>query len=265
LAWSRSAGIESTGLARSRIIRYLSRHMLRFSIFGIPVQVQPFFWVVVALLGGAMGAKTPDAIYAVLLFMAAAFFSILIHELGHATVGVRLGGGSASILLTTFGGLAYNHGGRFNRQQHFWMIFAGPGAGFVFLALILGALSLFFNDADVLSLTSSVLFGTAPEFQTAELLGFLREYPFAFLLVRHLIWINFWWGIINLLPIMPLDGGQIANLFIHPQRRVFLVGAVAAAAMALLGWFWLSSGYTALLFGFLAWQNYQNMRQLNWQ
>lgn len=239
--------------------------MIRFPLFGIPVEIQPFFWVTTALLGGAINARTPDSILAMLLFMAAAFVSILIHELGHATVGMKYGGGRAHIQLTAFGGLAINEGARLHRDHRLWMIAAGPGAGFGFFIAILALLGLAFNPSDVADFAAMVLFGKRPTFQTAELVMFLRENPWIHLLLRHLLWINFWWGIINLLPVMPLDGGLIADLFVRPQRRVFLIGTVAAGAMAAVGLLWLESIYTALLFGFLAWQNYQNMQAVRWQ
>jgi Zn-dependent protease len=239
--------------------------MIRFPLFGIPVEIQPFFWVTTALLGGALRASTPDSIFAVILFMVAALISILIHELGHATVGMKYGGGRARILLTAFGGLAINEGARLHRDHRFWMIAAGPGAGFGFFIAILALLGLAFNPSDVANFAAMVLFNRPPVFQTAELVMFLRENPMVHLFIRHLLWINFWWGIINLLPVMPLDGGLIADLFVRPQRRVFLIGMVAAGAMAALGFLWMESIYTGVLFGFLAWQNYQNMQAVRWQ
>ena len=239
--------------------------MIRFSLFGIPIEVQPFFWVMSALMGGALNADSRAAFFAMALFVVAAFISILVHELGHALTGRKLGGGYAKIVLTAFGGLAYNQGGKFDRQQRFWMIAAGPGAGFLFLIVILAVLALAFNGPDVTAFTSQVLFGTRAPFSTDELVNFLREKPFIYLFLSHLLWINFWWGVINLLPVMPLDGGQITDLYVRPQRLVFLIGLIAGASMAALAFLWLGSTYTALLFGYLAWQNYKNLQEVRWQ
>src|SRR3954453_21612656 len=58
--------------------------MLRFSIFGFPVTVHWMFWVVIAILGGGLDSGNgPKQFQALLLWMVAAFISILIHELGH--------------------------------------------------------------------------------------------------------------------------------------------------------------------------------------
>lgn len=235
--------------------------MIRFSIFGIPVEIQPFFWVVSALLGGGLYADSREAFLAVALFVLAAFVSVLVHELGHALTGRKLGGGYATILLTSFGGLAINQGGRFTRAQRFWMIAAGPGAGFAFLFVILLLLCLIFDRADVIAFVGFKLFNLDLPFRTTELIEFFKEKPFIYRLLGNLVWINFWWGIINLLPVMPLDGGQITALFVRPQSRVFLIGMIAAGSMAVFGLLKLDSLYTALLFGYFAWQNYQNMQQ----
>ncbi len=216
------------------------------------------------MMGGALRANSPEAILAAALFMLAAFVSILIHELGHAITGLRLGGGRAAIALTPFGGLAFNQGCRFDRTQRFWMIAAGPGAGFAFFVLLVAVLCLLFDSSDVLGLVGGILFDIPFDFRSSELLSLLREKPFVYLVLNHLLWINFWWGIINLLPVLPLDGGQIADLFVRPQRRVFLLGVIAAGAMAVLGFLWLHSLYVAVLFGYLAWRNYQNMREVRW-
>lgn len=236
--------------------------MFRFSIFGISVEVQPFFWVICALLGGAISADSKEAFLAVALFMLAAFVSVLIHELGHALTGRRLGGGRALILLTNMGGLAINQGGRFNRNQRFWMIAAGPGAGFSFLLVILCGLSLLFGGQNVIAWTGLELFGLRPNFQSDQLIDFFQAKPFIYILLSQLLTINFWWGVLNLLPIMPLDGGQITELFIRPPRRVYLIGAITAAAVACYGFFVMGQLYMALLFGYLAWKNHQGMKLL---
>ncbi len=114
--------------------------MIRFTVFGVPVEIQPWFWITAALLGGATHVQTRDQLLGVLVFMVVATLSILVHEFGHALTGRKLGGGAAHIVLWALGGLAYNQGGRFTRWQRFWMIFMGPGAGFLLLALVVAGL-----------------------------------------------------------------------------------------------------------------------------
>ena len=79
--------------------------MIRFSIFSIPVEIQPFFWVTLVILGGVSGADTAAQILEIGLFVIAGFVSILIHELGHALTA-RWFGANSSITLQAFGGYA---------------------------------------------------------------------------------------------------------------------------------------------------------------
>lgn len=241
--------------------------MIRFTLFGIPVEIHPFFWVILAMLGGVLGADTSTALLEVCLFVLAGLVSILVHEFGHALTGRKLGGGHASILLWSFGGLATNRGGRFTRNQLLAMVAAGPGAGFAFLLVILAVLSAFFGLADTLSMSGLMLFGRKPEFQSLELILFLSHKPLVADLIYSLLQINFWWGVINLLPVLPLDGGRIAELFVRPQKRVFQIGLVTSAIVAVfvLAHFGSSFLYTAAVFGYLGWKNYQNMREVRWQ
>ena len=62
--------------------------MIRFNLFGIPVQVQPWFWLTLVLIGGGVGANTADELLLLALFVVAGFVSILVHELGHALAGM---------------------------------------------------------------------------------------------------------------------------------------------------------------------------------
>ncbi|WP_226895683.1 M50 family metallopeptidase [Luteolibacter marinus] len=229
--------------------------MVRFTLFGIPVIIHPWFWLTLAFLGGLFDAVTPERMLYMSLFVFAGTISILVHEFGHALTGRRLGGGMASIELLAFGGLAYNQGGRFTRSQRFWMIAAGPGAGFLLLLLLILLLIAAFGPFDGLSLVQRHLFGSGSGLseRTAD---FFRERVPLLVLIRHFLWINFWWGILNLLPISPLDGGQITALFVRPQRRVHQI-AIAAAALVVFFAIAHHQLYMALLFGFLGWKNMQ--------
>ena len=238
--------------------------MVRFNLFGVPVEIQPWFWLTTAMFSGALGDITRETFQYALLFIFAATISILVHEFGHALVGRRLGGGYARIVLWAFGGLAYNEGGRFTRINRFWMIAAGPGAGFALLLLIILILAAAFGPKDATALTGSALFFLSPgslSYETASL--FLDRLPLL-VLIRHFLWINFWWGVLNLLPVLPLDGGRITELYVKPQKRVYQIAVAAAIAMVALGIF-RGSWYMALFFGYLAYENYKNIDNYRWQ
>lgn len=238
--------------------------MIRFSIFGVPVEIQPMFWLTGALLGGALNARTKEAVILVLVFMIVEAISILVHELGHALVGRRLGGGYATITLWGLGGLAFNHGGRFTRSGNFWRVAAGPGAGFALFLVVVLLLCAGLGPMNGLNLTFSHLFGAVLTPPSEELLSFVNEGGPRMRIISAFLRINFWWGVINLLPVLPLDGGRIAEIFVKPQKLVYQIGIATGAAMAAFGLIVLGSPFTAMMFGYLAYQNYQMMQENRW-
>jgi Zn-dependent protease len=86
------------------------------------------------------------------------------------------------------------------------------------------------------------------------------------LMATMLLWVNVFWGVINLMPVYPLDGGQVArNLLVRNDpwsglRKSLLLSAAAGTLVALVGLFAFRSVYMAVLFGFLAFQSYQTLQ-----
>src|SRR5260221_3686115 len=106
---------------------------LKFSLFGIPVRVHPLFWVMAAVIGWR--GKDVNLTF---ICVVCIFFSILIHELGHALTAQAFGW-PPHIVLYSFGGYAsfipaWGH----TTGRSILVLFAGPGAGFLFYAVIRG-------------------------------------------------------------------------------------------------------------------------------
>ena len=85
------------------------------------------------------------------------------------------------------------------------------------------------------------------------------------LVIADLLQINILWGFINLLPVFPLDGGQIARELFNLQNprqgaisalQLSAGTAVLIAAYALLN----QRIYLALMFGYLAYGNFQSLQ-----
>jgi stage IV sporulation protein FB len=235
--------------------------MVRFTLFGIPVEIQPWFWLSAAFFGGLMDLKTPDDMKYTLMFMFASTISILVHEFGHALTGRRLAGGQPNIVLWAFGGLAYNRGARFTRWQDFWMTFMGPGAGFLLFGAVALAMVLSFGAADAGILIGNSLFNLAKPVSRETWEFFQSHKPLSWMM-HGFLWINFWWGMVNLLPVPPLDGGQIADIFVQPKSKLYTIAIVTGVAMAIVGLVVMKSLYVALLFGYLAFRNYQSLQNL---
>lgn len=202
---------------------------LRFSLFGFPVRVHPIFWVLTLFLG-ANG--TPQQ---ALVWVAAVFISILVHELGHALLQEKYGG-HPRIVLYGFGGLAISERLRTSWLQNVIISLAGPFAGFFLWGIIYVAIRQFGMPNN-------------------ELL-----YDF----VGDLLWINLVWGILNLMPIYPLDGGQVARevltRFMPVTTGIIVslwISIVVAAAIGGYLYVTTRSFYNVLLFAYLAYQNYQ--------
>jgi stage IV sporulation protein FB len=202
--------------------------MLSFSLFGFPVRVHWTFWILAALVGGGLRARGPEDWPLIIAAVGVIFVSILVHELGHAFTGRKFGA-RPDIMLYAMGGLCHLPGARFSRPQHIAVSFAGPAAGF----LLAGAFVILANAG-----------------------------PIAHPVLRHAVavglFVNIVWTVLNLLPILPLDGGQILRDVVGPKGHqvVRWIGALAAAGLCV---FALMRGFYfgAFVAGALAFLNFQ--------
>lgn len=235
---------------------------LHFRLFGFPVRVHPFFWLV-CLIMGLRGNSTPPA--EVLAWLVAVFVSIVIHELGHAFLQRRYGG-NPRIVLHGFGGLAICGDCDRSPRSQILISLAGPMAGFLFAVVLVLVLAVSGHQPGIYtegSLTSQYsepdglrLFGLWVLWEQfdSEHVNFL---------LRQLFFINILWGLINLLPIYPLDGGQISREVCQlsdPRQGLILslrISMVAAIAMAIVGLSW--GLFTVIMFGYLAYSSYKTL------
>jgi stage IV sporulation protein FB len=243
---------------------------LRWRMLGTSVRVHPMFWLVSVIMGS--GTLTMGIKY-LLVWVGCIFVSILIHELGHVWMGQAFGS-HGHIVLYGFGGLAIGSNQLRSRWQRIAVCFAGPLAGFVFLGLILAFLWIYDADGFLWCLRGLGL--PMGEDVALELTPRIRH-PLVWAGLFDLIWINLFWGLMNLLPVWPLDGGQISRdawLGVSPETGLkhslglsMLVAGLLAihSFMVAIGRQLLpipiGSTYTALLFAMLAVQSYQLLQQ----
>jgi membrane-associated protease RseP (regulator of RpoE activity) len=195
-----------------------------FRIFGTPVRVEPAFLFIMALMG--LNLAEEDWRY-VLIWVGVAFVSILVHELGHALT-LKAFGQPSEIHLQGFGGVTLSQR-RLTRNRSVAVSLAGS----------LTALALLWLPARTLNGSDWIL---------DQSLWVQNAVLFA-------AYVNLWWSVANLLPIRPLDGGNVATeLFgIHTARRLSLVVAAAGGIWALRHE-QTFAGIFALLLAFQAWQ-----------
>jgi membrane-associated protease RseP (regulator of RpoE activity) len=86
------------------------------------------------------------------------------------------------------------------------------------------------------------------------------------LLVATLLWVNIFWGLINLMPVYPLDGGNVTRYALlradpwNGIRKSLWISVVTGTIVAVVGLLLMRSVFIALLFGFLAFQSYQSLQ-----
>ena len=249
---------------------------LHFQIAGIPIRIHPFFWLATLILG-ARGFENDSgqAGAMLLIWVSVVFVSILIHELGHAFT-MRYFGQAAHVVLYMLGGLAIPESspwglnlGKSSRDTPLKQILisaAGPGAGFVLAGFVL---------TGIYALGGACTFDLSnyPGMPGIRLLGIWIVFPpdltdlTRYLLIT-LLWVNVFWGLLNLCPVYPLDGGQIAReLFVsmdswHGVQRSLWLSVFTGAGLAIMGLVMWQSILMTLLFGSLAFSSYMALQQM---
>jgi stage IV sporulation protein FB len=205
----------------------MSSSRAHFSLFGIPIRVEPFFIIVAVLFG--LQYEELDLIIAWVLVT---FVSILVHELGHGLV-YKAFGERSSIVLHGFGGFTIGTGRvRLGKVQRILVSLSGAIFALVLLWLPLRS-----------------LVGSSWFFEQGQ---FLRA------LVYFGAFVNLWWSLANLLPIRPLDGGHVAEELIGVERARWLSIIVAVGGGI---WAFTQDYEYAGLFGFLlAFMNFMEIR-----
>jgi Zn-dependent protease len=192
------------------------------SIFGIPFLLNPAWFYSLAMFTLFFGAGLGlDGIWTWVTGFSMAlllFASVLLHELGHSLVAQSQGIQVNSITLFPFGGIASIEQESKTPIEAFWVAIAGPAVSFaLFLLLVLGSLGL-------------------PE-----------SLPLRTMLV-DLANINFVLALFNMMPGLPLDGGQVLKAAIWKFTGSRIKGVrYAAEAGRLLGWLAIVLGIAGFL------------------
>lgn len=181
----------------------------RFRLFGFPVAVGVDFLLITLILG----LQARPGVY-LLEWLAVVAVSILIHELGHA-FAVRSYGINPEIRLWGMGGLtlfAY----ALPPRKSILVSLAGPLVGIP---------------------VAVVVMVIKPWLPASEPLAYITT---------DLIFINLWWGVLNLLPLAGLDGGNVTtNAFLiamgergrRPGLAFVGLASIVVAVVAAVGGF----------------------------
>lgn len=200
------------------------------SLFGIPFYVNPSWFLVLGLVtfsyGSGLAAQFPNLPLGLswglgLLTALLLFGSVLAHELGHSFVALKQGVGVKSITLFLFGGLASLEKESETPAEAFQVAIAGP-----LVSLLIAGLA------------TLLAVGTGISGAPAAILGVLVS-------------VNLALALFNLIPGLPLDGGNILKALVwkvtgNPYKGMKFAGRVGQ----LIGWLAIASGLLpVVLFG----------------
>lgn len=186
---------------------------MTFHLGKIPVRVLPSFFLVTLLFNLSSGVDV------LVMWTGVVFVSVLIHELGHAALGLGFGlepridlhgmGGTTSWAVTK----------TLATWRRVAISLAGPMAGFAFAAVA----------------------------EAAWRSGGIPRTRLGAIAYADLIYVNLGWGVLNLLPMLPLDGGNVLALLLGAMTKgrglraahvISIVVALASAVVAMftIGW-----------------------------
>lgn len=204
---------------------------MQFRLLDVPVRVNPLFLITAVALWYMLGSRSWAELG---VWVAVMFTGVLLHEYGHALTG-RWFGLVPRIELYALGGLTWWETPReLSPVRRIAISFAGPLVGIVIGIVALTAMS-----------AGAPARGTVAHFA-----------------LWSLVWVNLGWGILNLMPLLPLDGGSImASVFelVSPGRgRRFAhyvsLGIAGAIGIWALSQTWI---FLALLVGLLGFNNFR--------
>lgn len=198
----------------------------------IPITIYPTFWLFAAIIGYMNSLSLTGTV----IWVAIIFVSVLFHEFGHALTAL-LFRRHPRIELVALGGLTYHDGTKLSMWKQFLIVLDGPLFGF--LLYILASLLISF-----VSIRSEALMLALTNFR----------------------WANLFWTFVNLLPILPLDGGQLLRIVLEGVfggkgfKYALAISGLVALALSLFFFFYQGFLIGALLF-LMAFQSYEAFRQ----
>jgi stage IV sporulation protein FB len=224
MAWQDRPYYRDRAPARNPLLWLLYGSVPLFTVFGIRVRAHAslvLYVGLVLLLGLGPGFAWQDKV----LSMAMLFVLVLLHEFGHCFAARWLGGSADDILMHPLGGLAMAQPPR-HPWPTFLTVLAGPSVNLLICVI-----------------TGSILWITT---------GWVPRDPFHFIaphwgfshwydLLRYDYWIyelSLMLLVFNLLPIFPLDGGQMVQTMLWPKLgyyRSMLISCVVGMVASVLG------------------------------
>ncbi|MGB0915084.1 MAG: site-2 protease family protein [Crocinitomicaceae bacterium] len=141
---------------------------------------------------------------------------LLIHELGHfLTMKLFKYKNVRMLFIPLMGAFVQGSKSNYSQKQSFIVTVAGPFPG-----ILIGALMMWYGD--------------------------VVHSPWMMELSSLFLMLN----VINLLPLDPLDGGQMFKLFVRKKHELFLMIFAFASSIVMIGVGWMLDSYIIMIFGF---------------
>ncbi len=218
------------------------------------MSIHPSLWLTLALVG-LMTVSGVSLLPGVVLFMVAGFLCLFVHEMGHALLSRSLGGGEPQIVMAWLGGDCCNDHAVLTRWRGVVMTAAGPAASLLLAILSILLLACYIGGLEAgLYLALNFLVGYVP----SDYVALYPSYGLAFF--KFIIQISVWWSLLNLLPVFPLDGGQIMHGLMNSPQTMHIV-SLTVAAMSMTAFIAMGAWFLVLLMGFLFFLNFRCLQQ----
>lgn len=196
------------------------------------IRIEPLFFLMAIALGW-LNSQTlmGTALWAIIILI-----SVLFHECGHALTAV-LFGQRAQMTLTVFGGVTQHFGPQLTGVKNFLVVLNGPIAGF----------ALYFMCVFLLKIPA------------------ITEQPVLFYLATIGSYVNLFWTCVNLLPVHPLDGGQLMlilfrGIFGLRGTRMAFVFSLIISVLVAIAFFLLNAFIAGSIFLMFAFESYRQLQ-----
>jgi len=228
------------------------RYGVSFRLFRIPIRVQIWFFVTLLFLSVERLRPLFDRPFIALSTffeaMLVATLAVIVHELGHAFMYRRYGQ-EPSIVLWGLGGLTFGQA-KVPPKREILVSAAGPVIGIVLLGLPAWAVQQYVFKSTFIPFDAGPL----------QELGYIT--------VNDIKWFALIWSFVNLLPLIPLDGGHITEAVLElvkgePQKQTArIISVVTGVLFGTITFFFLGWSSLALFLGYgLALYNFVAYRQ----
>jgi Zn-dependent protease len=197
---------------------------------AIPITIHPIFWI----MAFGIGWMSSNDLILTLLWVVVITVSILVHEFGHALTAKAFGQ-QTQIELMGMGGLTRRRGGgKLSLFKEFLIVLNGPAAGFCLFLASTFALGLY-----------------GPHLSTTIIK-----------MLQISVWVNFYWTLLNLLPVYSLDGGQLLRIVLESIMglkgvKFALFLTIIFGVLATVAAIWAQQIFVGALFLLLTYEGYK--------